>query len=967
MRSLTSLVSSGFFLATTILLASPAFAQSPEVVFLGTSPVTIGPAPVAPADIGSLGVDAAGNQYYADVTQGTVVEVNTEGTQSTLVSRLKSPDIAVDYRGNVFIADTGNNRILESAAGAKRKTSVLTAASAPRAIVVDSADNVFYLSGTSLIELPAGGAPSTLASIPGSKALAFGPAVNGIRRLYILSLSGGTYSATLYTYLPDGTGDYDANPLVGFLPAISGGTIQSFAVDPHNNAVIVNNSGGAAEVIIGRNAGGTPSDFEQTIYTSQVPATPIAEDPNGSIYFLDSTGLQQIQLGAVNFGSLEFGGAVGGNDELSLNFGAAAKVTYVASYPTGPFDAPDFDASPIYEQTPPEVALAFLPEGNANTNIDNSTGLLTGGLKLTDQNNRTLTIPLYGIGLTAWTAYYTPAPDIRHQPPSTSKPVAISPDGKYVLDAASSTFTYGGGVITGLKNPRGLAVDALGDVFITQIGVPGVLRGGADGGVTQIAADLTNPLAVAVDGPGNLYVTNGDDIVRVAPDGSESLFATPETDGGNKSALCLAVDYEDNLYAGFASTELDPSSGGIVKISPAGVVTGVGSDALQPVALAANHGPALFFSDARRGTVAVLDGLKGEKVLAFGFKSPLGLATDTEGNVTVADSGLGHLITISAGQNWPYYNNINFGKVPVGSTASYPFSIVAVGSIPSMSGGELWSFPPSFVCSGPPFNPNFGPNQPTGYGGPMISELKFTFTPAVAGTQSTQLWGYDNDAFVNHDGCNSGISFTLTGTGVTVPGRAGFSLTTVPSPVFGEPLTFAVKAYNPDLSLNTSFNGIVSIAYSVPLYAGNTPVAGTLTATLVKGVGSFSFTPPEAGLFTLTASSGSVSTITDLTIGAAPASIQANGSFVAGTTGPELSLSITIKAQYTIPTGFLEIALDNDLVLAEPPLVNGQATYTSGPITNLSAGNHHVLIEYFGDPNFGYSSATISVPYNPGP
>ncbi|QNI34437.1 hypothetical protein H7849_11400 [Alloacidobacterium dinghuense] len=761
----------GILPASVLLFASTLFpglsvAQSPEVVFLGTSPVTIGSVPVMAADVGSLGVDASGNQYYADVAHGTVVEVNTEGSRSTLVSGLKSPSIAVDYRGNVFVADSGNNRILESAVGAKRKTSVLTAASTPRALTVDSADNVFYLSGTSLIEMPNGSTPATVATVAsGSEALAFGPALSGTRRLYILAQSAGTYSVTLYSYPETGRGTYDAKPLVGFLPAIAGGSIQSFAVDPHNNAVIVNNSGGTAQIIIGRNGEGTPSDFEQTIYTSQVPTTTIAEDPNGSIYFLDATGLEQIQLGAVNFGSEHFGAIIPITDELVLNFGAPLNVTYVASYPTGEFDAPDFDASPMYEQTPPQVYLVLFPS---------DTGLLTGALKLTDQNNKTLTIPLYGTGLTPWTAYYTPAPDIRHQTPSTFKPVAISPDGKYVLDAASSTFTYGGGVIHGLKNPRGLAVDAIGDVFITQIGVPGVLRGGADGTVTQIATDITNPLAVAVDGPGNLYITNGDDIVRVAPDGSESIFATPATNGGDKSALCLAVDYENNLYAGYASTELNPSRGAIIKISPAGVVTGVGSNALQPVALAANHGPALFFTDATRGTVSVLDGLKGEKSLAFGFQSPLGLATDTEGNVTVADSVLGHLITIGSGQSG---YNINFGKVALGETATYPLSIVAVGSDTGQSGGELLTPQNGFDI---PFNPSFSPNQPTGYGGPMISELKFTFTPTALGTQSTQLVGYDDDENRNHDGYNVGPTFNLTGTGVPAADPAGFSLTTVP-------------------------------------------------------------------------------------------------------------------------------------------------------------------------------------------
>jgi hypothetical protein len=772
MASYSPLPRFAFLLFAVGFFTSLSIAQSPEVVFLGTAPVTIGSAPVAAADIGSLGVDAVRNQYYADVSSGTVVEVNTTGAQSTLVSGLKGPNIAVDYRGNVFIADTGNNRILESAAGAKRRTSVLGAASAPHAIAVDSADNVFYLSGTSLIELPNGGTPSAVATVAaGGVALAFGPALNGTRRLYILAHGGGTYNATFYSYPPTGSGTYHANPLVGFLPAIAGGTIQSFAVDVRNNAVVVNNNGDTAQVIIGRNAEGTPSDFEQSIYTSQVPTTAITEDPAGSIYFLDGAGLQQIQLGSINFGSHPFGPFGEEPNELTLYFGAPLNVTYVSSYPTGEFDAPDFDSSPAYEQTPPEVALVLFPT---------DTGLLTGILKLADQNNRTLTVPLYGTAIIPWTAYYTPAPDIRHQPPSTSRPVAISPDGRYVLDAASSTFTYRGGVIHGLKNPRGLAVDASGDVFITQIGVPGVLRGGADGTITQIATDITNPLAVAVDGPGNLYVTNGDDIVRVAPDGSESIFATPATNGGNRSALCLAVDYEDNLYAGYASTESNPGRGAIIKISPAGVVTGVGSDALQPVALAANHGPALFFTDAKRGSVAVLDGFKnGEKELAFGFQSPLGLATDTTGKVTVADSVLGNLITIGSGQNG---YSINFGKVAVGTTATYPLSIVAVGSDNIGSGGDL--LPPENGA-----NPNFSPNQETLYGGAVTSELKFTFTPTAVGTQSTQLLGYDYNNGGNEDGLWAWKAFNLTGTGVPAAVQAGFSLTTAPSPVSGEPLT----------------------------------------------------------------------------------------------------------------------------------------------------------------------------------
>src|SRR6202012_5281549 len=162
----------------------------------------------------------------------------------------------------------------------------------------------------------------------------------------------------------------------------------------------------------------------------------------------------------------------------------------------------------------------------------------------------------------------------------------------------------------------GANVDAQGNLYLTQQGVSGILRVGADGLTSRIAADIADPAGSAMDSLNNLYVLNGDDIVRVAPDDSEAAFVTPVTNGGYTSALSIAIDLFNNVYVGYGVSP-NASHGAILKFTPGGAHSLVPTDTKQPTGLAVYPCGALFFADAGRGTVAVVPGNKLEKVIGF--------------------------------------------------------------------------------------------------------------------------------------------------------------------------------------------------------------------------------------------------------------------------------------------------------------------------------------------------------------
>ena len=211
-----------------------------------------------------------------------------------------------------------------------------------------------------------------------------------------------------------------------------------------------------------------------------------------------------------------------------------------------------------------------------------------------------------------------------------------------VAGSGGSGFGDGGPAVSALLNyPRGVAVDGAGNLYIAAFGgrirkvdTSGVITtvagtgdpgfGGDDG--QAVAARLADPDDVAADGAGNLYIADTANsrirkvdttgvITTVAGTGSYGSLGGFGGDGGPAVSALLnyprgvAVDGAGNLYIA------DTGNHRIRKVDSSGVITTI-----------AGTGESDFGGDGGPAIAARLD-------------SPRGVATDSAGNVYIADTG----------------------------------------------------------------------------------------------------------------------------------------------------------------------------------------------------------------------------------------------------------------------------------------------------------------------------------------
>lgn len=210
----------------------------------------------------------------------------------------------------------------------------------------------------------------------------------------------------------------------------------------------------------------------------------------------------------------------------------------------------------------------------------------------------------------------------------------ISPAGVAMILAGSGVAGNADGVgsSASFNNPTGLALDAYGNIyvadyvnskirkitptgFVTTVAGSGVLSD-IDG--TGLAASFNGPDAIAIDAIGNLYVTewSGGRVRKVSPVGVVTTIAGNGTSGtldglgtaANFQALNgITVDKSGNLYV----AETDGNR--IRKINPSGLVTKI----------------------AGTGAGGSSNGLG----LTASFLRPCGMAADAAGNIVVSDCG----------------------------------------------------------------------------------------------------------------------------------------------------------------------------------------------------------------------------------------------------------------------------------------------------------------------------------------
>jgi sugar lactone lactonase YvrE len=200
-------------------------------------------------------------------------------------------------------------------------------------------------------------------------------------------------------------------------------------------------------------------------------------------------------------------------------------------------------------------------------------------------------------------------------------------------------YLDGNGTGAEFSNPQGLAMDAAGNIYVSDSFNNRIRKIATDGTVTTIAgngtagyvdsadgasAEFYAPAGLTVDGQGNIYVADyGNNVIRkITTAGAVSTYAgngvAAYVDGAavNVAAFSgpsgVALDAQGNLYVA------DRNNNMIRKITAAGVVSRIAG---------------ITTAGYVNTTVDVSNSVYGA------FKKPVGVVVDAQGNIYVADGG----------------------------------------------------------------------------------------------------------------------------------------------------------------------------------------------------------------------------------------------------------------------------------------------------------------------------------------
>jgi serine/threonine protein kinase/sugar lactone lactonase YvrE len=275
-------------------------------------------------------------------------------------------------------------------------------------------------------------------------------------------------------------------------------------------------------------------------------------------------------------------------------------------------------------------------------------------------------------------------------PPASSPPLIVGAIGQ--LGVAD-----GIGALARFSSPGGIAVDSAGNIYVADTGnntirkisPAGEVRtlaglAGQSGQIDDIGATarFRAPLGIAVDAAGNLFVSEfaNNTIRKITPQGSVSTLAGSAANPGWRDSLgdnahfrnpwALAVDQSDNVYVA------DKDNFVIRKITPDGRVSTFAGQPGQP-GFADGPGP-----NAR-------------------FKDPRGVALDGAGNLYVADTANNALRRItSAGVVSTVTLDLSFPD-SVAADASGAVYVTDSAGLHRISNGRVETLPPLALTSDP--------------------------------------------------------------------------------------------------------------------------------------------------------------------------------------------------------------------------------------------------------------------------
>jgi PKD repeat protein len=560
-----------------------------------------------------IAIDASGDLFIADANDNRVLLYTPNGsggyTQSVVddAGLAQPTGVAVDASGDLFITDTNHGRVVvdkPSGSGGYTQSVVDdTGLSSPQGVAVNASGDVFIAdTGSSrvLVDKPNGSGGYTQSVVDDTGLYSpQGVAVNASGDVFIAD----TDHSRVLVDTPNGSGGYTQS------------VVDSGLNDPQ--AVAVDASG---DVFI--------ADADQVL----------ADKPNGSGGYtrsvVDDTGISD-----------PLGVAVDRAGDVFISDSGHNRV--LVDKPNG---------SGGYTQTAVDDTGLDQPRGVA---VDAS-----GDVFITDTSNN-----------------------------------------RVLVDKPNGSGGYTQSVVddTGLSSPFGVAVDASGDVFFADEGNNRVLvdKPNGSGGYTQSVVDdtgLSGPTGVAVDASGDVFIADsGDNQVLIdKPDGSGG-YTQHGLNGANRipqltlnDPLGVAVDASGDVF--IADTE----DNRVLVDSPGpqggyneGLVASTGVS--TPIGVAVDGSGQVFITDADHDRVLAEKpgGSAGytERVVEGGLAGPSGVAVDGSGNVFTADTYANRVVEHSTTDP-----RAAFTSAQDAGSFAVAFTDASVAVSPATITGWSWSF-----------------------------------------------------------------------------------------------------------------------------------------------------------------------------------------------------------------------------------------------------------------------------------
>ncbi|MGO9230320.1 MAG: Ig-like domain repeat protein, partial [Bryobacteraceae bacterium] len=713
-----------------------------------------------------------------------VVGTGADGAAATTSALSKPRGVWTDLNGNIYIADSGNDKVrVVYAAGLLPNVStpvvgdiytLVGTAAGGTGTAGSSGDK--GIATSALLNTPQGG----ITDVNGNVFIA--DSSNGrIRVIYmagttvanlIATENPGTTAQVGFIYTIAGGGGFAASTTPQLATSVSLGTPQKLATDAGGNLYFGDSSknevffvdirsgylrilaGGAASICSAHtDAMGDGCPATQATITSSTGAGGIGDalDYAGNLYLSDTGNLRirKVSTNAV-FGATVNGSPKGQTMDVHFIVGDTPVSAGAFGLPSG---QADFAATPtlpctlqVDTTTDCLVSLQFSPM---------VPGVRSAPLTITSTLGSVASIGLTGIGSGAGGAI-DPATQLTIGSSLTPRGVGVdASESVYVSDSSSgSVLKYAAGsaaattLANGFVTPSGLAVDGAGAVYVADPGAGQVKRIAPTGTISSIGSSLTTPVDVAVDLNGNIYIADSSQssIIEVS-----SAFTAQSTIGsGFSSPSSVAVDSAFNVWVA------DPVAGKVTKITPAGVSTVVATGASTPTAVAVDAAGNLYVADAATLAVILVPATSGPATAIYSnLISPLAISADGIGNVYVADSGMTSVVELARTQ----------GLITLPNTStSLTATLSSIGNQPIIPAGSGFSQTDStdFSLSG---SGSTGCNFAAQIAAGAACTLTAAFTPQTAGnlTDIVTLTGnYSNVALANPQS----LQLTLTGNNV---------------------------------------------------------------------------------------------------------------------------------------------------------------------------------------------------------